>query len=132
MKKNMKSSSILLGGLFSAGGGLQLYPDGTGLCVLRQSVHRYGRTWAYLSRSGSSQRNDSAQPRHAYLRVGCLLRILLCRYYYQRIFTYSRQRYGLCRLRGCVADAHCRAAGLPLYGLEEPADGVRLCLFPRE
>ena len=123
MKKNMKSSSILLGGLFLLGA----------VCSCTQTAPDYASyVNPFIGTGGHGHTYPGAVVPNGYLRVGCLLRILLCRYYYQRIFTYPRQRYGLCRLRGCAADAHCRSAGLPLHGLEEPADGVRLCLFPRE
>ena len=115
MKKNMKSSSILLGGLFLLGA----------VCSCTQTAPDYASYVNPFIGTGG----------HGHTYPGAIVpngMILLCRYYYQRIFTYPRQRYGLCRLRGCAADAHCRSAGLPLHGLEEPADGVRLCLFPRE
>ena len=108
MKKNMKSSSILLGGLFLLGAVCsctQTAPDYASYVNPFIGTGGHGHTYP----GAVVPNDDSAQPRHAYLRVGCLLRILLCRYYYQRIFTYPRQRYGLCRLRGCAADAHCRS-----------------------
>ena len=84
MKKNMKSSSILLGGLFLLGAVCsctQTAPDYASYVNPFIGTGGHGHTYP-----GAVVPNGMIQPaRHAYLRVGCLLRILLCRYYYQRI-----------------------------------------------
>mgnify|MGYP000691823214 CR=1 FL=1 len=132
MKKNMKSSSILLGGLFLLGA----------VCSCTQTAPDYASyVNPFIGTGGHGHTYPGAVVPNGMIQPSPDTRIYewdACSGYYYADTTINGFSHthvsgtGCADYGGCAADAHCRSAGLPLHGLEEPADGVRLCLFPRE
>lgn len=98
MKKNMKINSMLMGGLLALGmyGCTPEVQDYSSYVNPFIGTGGHGHTYP-----GAVVPNGMipTQPRHTHLSMGRLFRLLLCRLYHQRVFTYASQRYGVRRLR---------------------------------